>query len=518
MKKYLLPIILLLALFLRLYGIDWDAGFHLHPDERMLIMVAERLRFPDALNPDFFAYGSFPIYLLKFISWVVGLDSYSGMLYIGRAISALFDTGTVLLVYFIAKQIKPKTAYLAAFFYSISVLSIQSAHFFISDIPLTFFTTLTLYLLLKLISRTRSSIRLAIGLGAAIGLALATKIPAVFLAFPVLAVIILRRVRFKQVLVIGMVSFIVFAVAMPYAILDFAEFRSQLVQQSLMRKDAFIFPYTLQYVGTRAYLYFIDNIVRWGLGWPLGILAIAGTTFAFLHIKAKPFIVIFAFAVPFLLFMGSSAVKFMRYMLPLYPLLAIFSALFISRVQPLLKLKVEPLLIVIVIWPLAFMSIYSRPHSRVAASEWMFSNIPAGSTLAVEHWDDRLPLPIKDSSIYNYIELPLYESDTPDKWQSINEKLVNTDYIIMASNRLYTPLMKLTDCENLPPDRCYPQTAQYYQDLFAEKLGFELVADFVSYPRFSIFNFQFSIPDQTSDESFTVYDHPRVMIYEKNIE
>ena len=349
------------------------------------------------------------------------------------------------------------------------------------------------------------------------GLALATKLPAIFLAFPVLATVILRRVSFKQVLVIGSVSFIVFASAMPYAILDFVEFKSQLIQQSLMRKDAFIFPYTLQYVGTKPYLYFIDNIVRWGLGWPLGILAIAGTVYALLRIlKARPLIILLAFFIPFFLFMGSSAVKFMRYMLPLYPLLAIFSALFISRVQPLIKLRVEPLLIVIVIWPLAFMSIYSNPHPRVVASEWMFKNIPAGSTLAVEHWDDRLPLPIADSSIYKYFELPLYDADTAEKWQMINEKLVNTDYIIIASNRLYTPLMKLTDCDILPQWRCYPLTAQYYQDLFAEKKGFIKVADFVSYPLFSIFNFQFSISDQTSDESFTVYDHPKVMIFKNS--
>src|SRR3989344_1168522 len=300
MKKYLLPIILLLALFLRLYGIDWDAGFHLHPDERMLIMVAERLRFPDALNPEFFAYGSFPIYLLKLVSWLFGLDSYGRMFHICRAMSALFDTGTVLLVYLIAKQIKPKIADLAAFFYAVSVLPMQSAHFFISDIPLTFFTTLSLYLLLKITSRSGFSIRLVIGLGVAMGLALATKLPAIFLAFPVLATVILRRVSFKQVLVIGMVSFIVFTLAMPYAILDFVEFKSQLVQQSLMRKDAFIFPYTLQYVGTKPYLYFIDNIVRWGLGWPLGILAIAGTVYALLRIlKARPLIILLAFFIPF---------------------------------------------------------------------------------------------------------------------------------------------------------------------------------------------------------------------------
>ena len=51
-----IAIILFIALALRLYGINWDQGYHLHPDERMLIMVTEKIDLFKNLNPNFFNY------------------------------------------------------------------------------------------------------------------------------------------------------------------------------------------------------------------------------------------------------------------------------------------------------------------------------------------------------------------------------------------------------------------------------------------------------------------------------
>ena len=36
--KAALPLLLVLALAMRLYGIDWDRGFLFHPDERAILM------------------------------------------------------------------------------------------------------------------------------------------------------------------------------------------------------------------------------------------------------------------------------------------------------------------------------------------------------------------------------------------------------------------------------------------------------------------------------------------------
>src|SRR3990167_8237896 len=99
-----LHLILLFALFLRLFGIGWDNGFHLHPDERMLIMVAERIHFFDQLNPDFFNYGTLPIYILKGSAQLLDYflkttyANYDGMLRLGRYISNVIDLLTIVLI------------------------------------------------------------------------------------------------------------------------------------------------------------------------------------------------------------------------------------------------------------------------------------------------------------------------------------------------------------------------------------------------------------------------------------
>src|SRR3989344_2686480 len=159
-------IILLLAAFFRFYGVNWDQNQHLHPDERFLTMVTGDISWPRSageyfntdispLNPQnrnfgFFVYGTFPLLLTKMIAEWLNSAYYNGLTLIGRKLSALFDLGTVILVFFIAKQIvssiaKDKTQKihntkclihntlfprLAMFLYSIFLLPIQLSHFY----------------------------------------------------------------------------------------------------------------------------------------------------------------------------------------------------------------------------------------------------------------------------------------------------------------------------------------------------------------------------------------------------
>src|SRR5437660_3260298 len=120
-----------LGLALRLYGLDWDqiqarsqlllrlygAGFALgnnfHPDEREILFHVVQLSWPKSLaqfldptasplNPHFFAYGSFPLYLLATLGNLLShispsLASFANLTLTGRFMNALFDSGTILL-------------------------------------------------------------------------------------------------------------------------------------------------------------------------------------------------------------------------------------------------------------------------------------------------------------------------------------------------------------------------------------------------------------------------------------
>ena len=141
---WLLLAIALVSLLPRLYGLNWDNNNHLHPDEREIVFRAMCLSLPGGprpdncdpaytgpgwffspnspLNPHFFAYGSFPLYLLaaatSFLTWLTNLtggrflptdggvwNDFNHFTLVGRAISAFFDAGSVLLAGLIARRL-----------------------------------------------------------------------------------------------------------------------------------------------------------------------------------------------------------------------------------------------------------------------------------------------------------------------------------------------------------------------------------------------------------------------------
>ena len=53
-----------------------------------------------------------------------------------------------------------------------------------------------------------------------------------------------------------------------------------------------------------------------------------------------------------------------------------------------------------VLWGWGFLAIYRQPLTRITASRWMYDNIPAGSHIGNEHWDDQLPLGIDGRCAY----------------------------------------------------------------------------------------------------------------------
>jgi hypothetical protein len=175
---------------------------------------------------------------------------------------------------------------------------------------------------------------------------------------------------------------------------------------------------------------------------------------------------------------------------------------------------------------LAFSAIYGRPHPQVEASRWFYANVPKGSHISAENWDHSLPLTFEggyDLGAYSYeqISFDLYndaplcdpgkgrsgpdycDPNNPATVQYITELLSQTDYIIESTNRLYGSIPRL-------PWR-YPVQQQYYELLFAERLGFVKVYENVSFPTLGPFQFD----DSWMDESFTVYDHPQVTIFKK---
>lgn len=522
--------IVILGFALRLFGINWDQGFHLHPDERQLIFVADQINFFKNLNPNFFNYGSLPVYLLKGSAQLfdlilpTSLATYDGMLFLGRYFSILADLGTIYLIFKISLLLfkDRKIALFSSFFYAIAFFPIQNSHFFIVDTFLTFFITLLIFALLRYLKKPIPQDVVLIAFAAAC--AATTKITAV-LFLPFIALVLFVKTKTLKDISIFSFFFLLFSfLFMPYAYLNWQKFLQDISLQLQLSSNPYIFPYTLQYVATVPYFYYLKNIFLWGLGPVIAGLSILGLFFIirnlFVRVKdqvslnTKYVMLTTLFYLFYFLVVGRSAVKFMRYMLPMYPFFAILAGYSFSKLAgggvktstgPVKFIATSLILVFAVFWALMFVGIYSHKHTRIAATEWIHQNIPAGSAIAVEHWDDRLPL--WNSERYMIVELPLYDQpDDERKWSLMSERLGQTDYLIIASNRLYVPLQRLADCSKY--EHCYPRTAVYYQGLFSGNLQFEKVVEFSVHPGFGI-------SDEGADESFTVYDHPKIMIFKR---
>lgn len=553
-KTYIyLFFIIIIAFYFRTFNTNWDSNYYFHPDERAIVMFASPLNLPSSLkeffsiesplNPHFFAYGNMPLYLLRGIGEIFSyinpvFKEYGGLHIIGRFINAIFDTGTVFIIFLVAKNVFSKRAGLfASLLYATSVFPIQNSHFFTVDTLLTFFIALTILAFVYFIKSQK--LLNIIGVGIFFGLALSTKISAGIIIIPLVLgglLVSFKNKKFlpKKYLIFITTLFItfviVFSLTQPYAFIDYVTFKEHNQLQSQMSNNAYLFPYTLQYFDKTPYIYEIKNIFLWGLGPISATLCILGLLFSIINLRSNKILhkrgtlfLLICFFCYFALF-GKFSVGWMRYMLPIYPILCIFGGYFISEIviskipkryiknYYFRKFSILFVLLMLVVYPLSFLSIYLKPNTRIQASEWINSNIPPGSTVAVEHWDDALP--VMNGSNFTQLQLPLYEPESISKWEGIDQTLKNSDYIFIASNRLYKPLMRMTNCSALPSGRCYTRTSKYYSDLFNERLGYKKVAEFSNYPTVPFLNIK--LVDDNADESFTVYDHPKIYIFKKD--
>ena len=360
-----LLVTILFAGSLRFIGLDWDEGRHLHPDERFLTMVEVALQWPaesvgyfdeseSTLNPrnvgfGFFAYGTFPLFLVKAVSVQTGMSGYDQVYLVGRFLSGLFDLGTVVLLFLFGWRLYDdrRVGLLAAAFYAVAVLPIQHAHFFVVDSFSTFFTVACLYSIVRI--QRSGRVRDWVSSGLFFGLALACKISIYPLALLVIAVTLVhfweRRQRgesstvssflepsLARLVLFFLVAFCIFRIFQPYAFEGpgfLGMFPSERWLDNLREVRAMVsgdvdFPPGHQWTD-RAPLWFpMKNLVLWGVGIPLGIIAWLGWGFGVVRLFRNRE---FAHLVPvlwigaFFLYQGSQWVKAMRYLLPIYPLL-----------------------------------------------------------------------------------------------------------------------------------------------------------------------------------------------------
>jgi YYY domain-containing protein len=616
---WLLVAITLLSLLPRLYGLNWDSNNHLHPDEREIVFRAMCLSLPGGprpencdpaytgagwffspnspLNPHFFAYGSFPLYLLaaatSFLSWLTHLtggrflptdagvwNDFNHFTLVGRAISAFFDAGSVLLAGLIARRLAGRwVALLAAAFVAVIPFNIQVAHFYAVDTLLLFFVLLTLLGCVALAQsqpmRGAPVWLLGLGVGASFSLALATKVSALPLLLPIgVALLLLWRRRGVDALCVGVLAIsaatvLIFLVVSPYAIIDYANFKRQVDEQTALSQGQLDYPYVRQYADTAPYLYPLRQLLLFNVGLPLGLLGIGGFVWACAQVWRKlesDWAILAIWIAAYFAAVGGAYMKFSRYMLPLFAPLAICGAAALSALaiwgvrriegarasdaaegkpwrrrapfgSGLARLATQTwgtrwwvfacgalalaIFAATAFNALALTNIYSQPNTRVQASEWIYDHVPAGAVLTNEIWDDPLPIGVPVARTDAGVDLTAGgHVINPGQYSQVGLNLYDEDTADKAatlSQQLASADVIVISSQRLLrsipklPDR-YPMTTRYYDLLFAGKLGFTLAATFENSPNLA----GYRLDDTTADESFSVYDHPPVWIFARS--
>ena len=178
--------IVVAAAVLRFWSLGAGLPYSLGVDEPEIMDRALRMMRSGDFNPRFYDYPAFYIYVqlavacLRFLSgamggeWYTLADARPEQFYLwARAVTATLGTATVALVYFIGLRWGTRYALVAASLMAVMPLHVRESHYVLTDVPVTFFVTLTFLLALRANEQARAMAFLLAG--AAAGLAAATK-------------------------------------------------------------------------------------------------------------------------------------------------------------------------------------------------------------------------------------------------------------------------------------------------------------------------------------------------------
>lgn len=425
------------------------------------------------------------------VEWVYGQSGFNQMTDVGRPLSAMADLLTVFLVFLIAARVYDRrVGILAAAFSAVAVLQIQQSHFFTVDTFLNFFTWLAIYFAVRVAGerwtnaspksgeeyddeagqnghiqttsqvRTSSTLkrylsgyikhpyfRLSIAFGFALGCAVASKLNSLPVAVMLPSAFALtlmplstedRKRRFVDafayLVLAAVVSIFVFRLFQPYAfngpgflgIKPNPLWVNNILEQRNQAAGDVDFPPALQWA-RRPIWFSAQNLVLWGLGLPLSLLAWGGFIWVGLRMlrgEWRNHVLLWGWAAFYFIWQSLQFNPTMRYQLPIYPALAIFAGWAVIKLWDRGSLAIPArfasdggfgfrrllailiggtVLIVTITWAYAFTRIYDRPITRLEASRWIFQNVPGPINLQIQTQDGiyNQPLPYPSGQTIN---------------------------------------------------------------------------------------------------------------------
>lgn len=475
--------LILIALALRLWGLNFGLPYMYHPDEPRYVISAQRLFQTHNLDPNSLpdiASSSF-IYVLNALAYIpyylmgklfglfnnptdipaptmlvmgTGFITRPSVFLLGRWLTLSFSLANVLLTFIIGREwLDSKTAgFLAALFLAISPSHVSHSRYITPDTFTVFFSLLFFWLTIRLAQKESPTIYALAGIG--LGCLLSTKISGALIILPLLVNHFYRYklggLRKPGLWLLALTTLLAFGLTTPYLLVNFQDVIGDILAEGQhysaghagMEGDSF--SWYLNYLGQTAGLIYAIAILEIGRG---------------LYHRSQKIILLAIFPIFYFIFISSFVVRNDRTILPLTPFLFLLAASFLVSLWPRFasvrfgQWWIVGFVIIGVAMPLARTIrnnvILTTPNSRETARLWLADYLPDGDRLAIEAYSPYIdPARFSVQSFYKLI-------DHPPNWYVEN----GFDYLVFSQGmfgRFY-----------LEPQKYGNEIAQY-EALFAQ--------------------------------------------------
>jgi Dolichyl-phosphate-mannose-protein mannosyltransferase len=405
-----LAVLLIVTLLLRLWGIKQGLPYSYNTDEATHFVPRAIAFFSHDFNPHYFLNPPAYSYLLHvvFEVWFGSADAVSrayatdptAVFVVARVVAAVLGTVSVWLTYLAgARFFNRNVGLLAAAILAFAFLPVFYSHLALNDVPTLAPVSLALYGAAGVMRYGR--MRDYAVAGAGIGLATATKYTGGITMLCLLTAFVTDASggsmslkgaarRCAMALAIGLLAFLI---ANPFAVLDFSAFRAGVSSQASLAAGAD--PVKL---GTRpgsGITYYLWTFT-WGLGWGPTLAAIAGAGVLVARRRVAMLLTLLPATIAFIIFMGDQQRYFGRWLMPIFPIVAILAAYgTVELVRWLARSRRVPaivggtvaavlLLTQSVVADIHNDAVLSRPDTRNLTRAWMVHHVPAGSKVVIE--------------------------------------------------------------------------------------------------------------------------------------
>ena len=412
------------ALALRLWGITWalpnqDRYFTYHPDEGVNLVngVLENGTFRPHADLGLYNYGTLYFYLWQgaaavnraygFISLphtdtpgIASPESIASLILVGRVLTAVLGVLTVWAVFALGARLYARTAgIVAGVTAAVIPLAVVHGRFATVDVTAAFFIAAAFAVGARLLDSRR--LPDAAFAGTLCGLAAATKYNAGLILIAPLTAVLLRRderrSKLIQASVILAAAIAAFLIACPGPLLNPSRFWADFGYE--LQKSRQGMGLLFEQTGS-GWIYHLTSSLRYGLGLPLIVLSLISMGLALWKRRAQD-LYLLSFLFVYYLVIGAAQVRFMRYMIPLLPVIAVLIGRLLTedwdekrRLSTAIRAFGATVLVLTLGISLALTRVMAGPDSRDQALAFIRNRIPDGQVLAFSRtpWYDVPPL------------------------------------------------------------------------------------------------------------------------------